>query len=664
MEGGTKDKITPRRELTKKLQGRQARSETDGSVFETQACGSGADMVWNEVTATQFTPRHEDALPTFVQEGHKRQPQEGPGLQEDLSAPTNMPNRGARCPEERGRSATASPLPAEGRKGSGAPKAPGRPASTSPRVTPPRNGSNPSKELGGGRAVQELNATVEELKESMERERERSKQLEKRAAEAEFIAVWLKEELDKSVQSTDLDGTRLVQRRAPAMEEDLDGTRKVQRARGAVGTATAWAGQGQEEDVDATRPVIRRAATGTGTAALEADGRGEARPPTRPQMDSCVQTVPQLGTSIDAGIPTAPQGVGTSGIPTAPQVIGNSGVPTAPQVQQEASPLGSRYRAMTLDEELDERAIGALQDPQRLREELLRARRFIDEKQQEVMSLEEENLVLQEELNREKQKVIELKRACNTHKEESQKASGDVEMNQWLQEEVALLRNETSKLREDLEQAQQREHILKTELGDLQQEAGKANNLHSQEMGRLSVTVGEQLVQVERELAQRTKELSEVTEPFLKYAHGLLGATRKACAQIDNATGRPRQPPPLLYDQRSRDLRENFRSILKLLKYMADVLALHTGMVNPYERGGTEYSASETGMSLVSSILEAPPEDASPQRGLHANHRGLQAPSDTGSQLTRERVKQLEQEPEVEVIRDDGWKRWTCYLQE
>lgn len=511
----------------------------------------------------------------------------------------------------------------------------------------------------------ELNATVSELRENMERERERSRQLEKRAAEAEYIAVWLKEELDKSTGAVDLDGTRPVRRRATQ-----EGISEDPAEAPVTGTGTDFSFRtSEEEEMDNTRPVARRA--GPPTAPLQQG------PPTRPQVGTGpLGTAGALGTGAVGTVPTQPtlgyaqtdlpsRIKAESGPPTRPDV--GSAVPTAPkmgigsqghlpsEVHSSRPPLaGGKGRsqqpqqaARRQDEEMeqlpmvarvpsygyDEIDPNAMEDPRQMRQELLKSQRYIEEKQHELIQLEQQNLVLSEELNHEKQKVIELRRAANAEKEEKQKASENLEMNQWLQEEVTLLRNEAAKMQEKLEQATQREQFLKAELADLRTAALKANEMRNEEMGRLSMTVGDQLVQVERELAQRTRELSEATEPFLKHAHGLLGTARKACVQIEGATGRTRQAPPL-YDARSRDLSTSFRCILKLLKYIVEVLAQHTGMVNPFGQGDT-FSVTDTKSSLHSSFQD---------QSAPNSQKGIRTPS---SEATG-------QEPGPEVAREEG----------
>uniref|UniRef100_A0A7S1QL30 Uncharacterized protein n=1 Tax=Alexandrium catenella TaxID=2925 RepID=A0A7S1QL30_ALECA len=346
-------------------------------------------------------------------------------------------------------------------------------------------------------------------------------------------------------------------------------------------------------------------------------------------------------------------------------------------------------RMPSFDEDLD---VSVMSDPRELREELLKSYTYIEKKNHEILNLEEQNLVLREELNHEKQKVIELKRAANTQKEESQKVNGDMEMNQWLTEEVTLLRNSVSEMQEKLGQAVQREEFLKSELADARSQTNKATDIHNEEMGRLSVTVGDQLVQVERELAQRTKELSEATEPFLKHAYGLLVAARKAVQQIESASGRPARQVPQLYDLRSRDLAGSFRSILKLLKYMVEVLAQHTGMPNPFDKQGAgneeKFSVCDSVSSLASSAQASdlgsqrsalrPPNSgcvAGSQRECGGNKARDDKAARMRSRLSSqyfpgqlqapdpENTPDKEQlQPEVEV--ESTSKRWMCYLQD
>uniref|UniRef100_A0A7S4R7L9 Uncharacterized protein n=1 Tax=Alexandrium monilatum TaxID=311494 RepID=A0A7S4R7L9_9DINO len=594
MAGRPQPGVSPRRELSQKLQSRQATSEARGAVFESSPVRkSNADMVWNQVTASQFTPRHDDPAST-----HRV------GKEEEA---------GQACASA---SSSAAPV------GGGA--------------SPRRGGGSSSRSADLDKTTEELNATVSELRETMEKERERSRQLEKRASEAEYIAVWLKEELDKSVATADLNGTRPVVDHAP-QAADLDGTQPVLR-------------HGiQNVEMDSTQPVVRRRASAIQASSVPED----EVVPTRPQLGVVdpTATAPKLGVLDPAG--TVPKLCSLVTPGTQPK-LGLASL--QPDTVGRLHPMAVQRMPSFDDEPLD---ISNIEDPRMLREELAKSHRYIEEKQHEVIGLEEQNLVLREELNMEKQKVIELKRAANSQKEQNQKAHDELEMNRWLHEEVQLLRNEAAKLQEKLQQAAQREQFLKTELADLRQAAGKASDLHSEEMGRLSVTVGEQLVTVERELAQRTRELSEATDPFIKHAHGLLGAARKACMQIEGASGRSRQAPPL-YDLRSRDLANSFRGILKLLKYMVEVLAQHTGMVNPFEQGLGYACVSETSDSLASSMQDYHLQ-GSQQRGLVC-HSALESQQ---SAQARPGDARGEEEDGVGVVRNDNVvRRWMCYMQD
>merc|ERR1719221_1763226 len=117
--------------------------------------------------------------------------------------------------------------------------------------------------------------------------------LEKRAAEAEFIAVYLKEELDRSTLGTN-------------MNMSVSGTRVVQRTRSGIPVGVS-PGNDEEEDMDCTRQVMR-APLGSageeepGTRAVQrGPDAGNAGPPqlhggpaTKPQLGGSLMTAPQV----------------------------------------------------------------------------------------------------------------------------------------------------------------------------------------------------------------------------------------------------------------------------------------------------------------------------------------------------------------------------------
>merc|ERR1712183_952230 len=138
------------------------------------------------------------------------------------------------------------------------------------------------------------------------------------------------------------------------------------------------------------------------------------------------------------------------------------------------------------------------------------------------------------------------KRHANTHVEEFEKIAADVELTQWLQKEVTALRGETARLRDDLNRANAREEDYRQEIQHLSVEIEKySSRLQPHEVDKLIQNMSQHLFEVEQELSERTKELSEIADPFLKAAMTELVQMRIVCEKLDAAAGRRRDPPPL-----------------------------------------------------------------------------------------------------------------------
>lgn len=306
--------------------------------------------------------------------------------------------------------------------------------------------------------VADTEQRFQELSNELVKEREKCMKLEGRAAEAESIAVWLKEELDRSVTGVN--------------DDDLDCTRRVDRR-------------------EVTRGVVSKPTP-------------QKLPPLKPANDKIFD-----------------------------------------------------------DKNTDVRAV---------RDELCNTRHHVEEKQHEVTSLEEQVLKLREDLNNEKQKVIDLKRNANTQVEEFEKIAADVELTQWLQNEVTALRGDAARLRDDLNKANAREEDYRQNILDLKGELEKySGSLRPHEVDQLISNMSGHLFEVEQELSERTKELSDISDPFLRAALTEMMQMHAICEQLDAAKGKRREPPRL-FDPESRDVRMKLRTILEAMHYVVEVI--------------------------------------------------------------------------------------------
>eukprot|EP00929_Paragymnodinium_shiwhaense_P091725 TRINITY_DN51631_c0_g1_i1.p1 TRINITY_DN51631_c0_g1~~TRINITY_DN51631_c0_g1_i1.p1 ORF type:complete len:429 (+),score=123.15 TRINITY_DN51631_c0_g1_i1:135-1421(+) len=220
--------------------------------------------------------------------------------------------------------------------------------------------------------------------------------------------------------------------------------------------------------------------------------------------------------------------------------------------------------------------------------------RDLDVSRQEVLSLEDENIRLREELNREKKRVIDLKQAAIQRKaawkEEVDKISEDLSMKERLEEEVLHLKRAHQMFLEDRRTTQEREAKSQRDYELLQQELRRvggqvpsaalesSTSLSEQrDLDTLSATVSKQLVAVEQELqqqVQRTAQHVELIELFLKHALLPLKELRSLSQHViaaGEAGAWTRQVPPL-YDAASKDTRANLVGIVAFLRFMADLL--------------------------------------------------------------------------------------------
>lgn len=226
--------------------------------------------------------------------------------------------------------------------------------------------------------------------------------------------------------------------------------------------------------------------------------------------------------------------------------------------------------------------------------------RNADPLRDEVRALEDEALMLREELNASKQKVVELKKAALQRgadwKEQLQRITEDVGSNQRVEEENAQLRLEHARLRRDLVQLQGQEEGLRKEAEQLRREAAKARaagkdaqieaDSKVEEMTGLSTKVGDQLVAVEQELkqsvissSQSVQKSNQLFELFLRHSLQPLDTIRRCCRQLASELGPAPEdrelavrPTPPVCEADVHDLKNNLVKLVNLLRYCADVL--------------------------------------------------------------------------------------------
>jgi len=229
-------------------------------------------------------------------------------------------------------------------------------------------------------------------------------------------------------------------------------------------------------------------------------------------------------------------------------------------------------------------------------DELEETRRNLGRKQSTVRSLEDDNLKLREELNQEKQKVLELKRGAHNRtmqwKAELQKITEEVESKQRLEEDVARLRDEMGRLVNELSLCMEREKNLKRDVDMLRRENQEAHAVtnevrhqaagKAEEMELLSSVVSGQLVAVEQELTQQLQKSSELVEQFISHAYEPLSVIRATCQHIATSGEAGPSPGtrvvPPLFDANAENSQTSLVKIVNVLRYSADVLEAHQQM--------------------------------------------------------------------------------------
>lgn len=370
--------------------------------------------------------------------------------------------------------------------------------------------------------------TAAELRELIRKETQKIKEFEARALDAEHISLWLKGQIDALSEQYDEDdelmATRPTQRPPKRPESELDGTRQVMR-----------------HGLEGTRPVDHRAALGgfePGTQPQLHTGQvGGGEPGTLPQLHTG-----QVGGGEPGTIPQLHTG----------QVGGEPG--TQPQLHT-GQVGGSAVQAS---------------NAQALRQQIESAKKDIEKRQSEVMGLEEHCLDLQGELAKEKQKAAQLEGSLGETEEELAKHQEIPEENRFLEEEVEAYKKEVEKMQEKLVVAQRRKEALSVDAKELRETTGSPTDgatFNHGEMNRFSVTVVDQLVKVEDELRQRTTELSELTGPFLRDAHGLLAALCVSCSRLDGSAG-----APPTYKPSQGDAKHGLDGAIHLMRYCVEAM--------------------------------------------------------------------------------------------
>lgn len=254
--------------------------------------------------------------------------------------------------------------------------------------------------------------------------------------------------------------------------------------------------------------------------------------------------------------------------------------------------------------------------------ELVDARRSLERHREEVRRLEDETLKLREELNVEKQKVVELKKAAHSRgaawKGQLEEITGELAAKHRLDEENVYLKREQARLRTELGQLADREAANRSEVERLRREVAEARSARKEaavevtgkmeEMEILSSIVGCQLVAVEQELTQQVQKSTQLLELFLRHALKPLATLRRCCKQLVLEFGlgelKGQQVPPMC-DTNVHDLQTNLVKIVNLLRYSSDVLEAHEHWKQPRqsEEGSTVASTSEDSTGYVRSWL-------------------------------------------------------------
>lgn len=244
---------------------------------------------------------------------------------------------------------------------------------------------------------------------------------------------------------------------------------------------------------------------------------------------------------------------------------------------------------------------------------LLMTQRGLQWKHGEVLSLEGETLKLREELNAEKEKVVELKRReANRRaewKEELEKISAEVAQKHRLDEENTLLRATQSRLQEELAMATEREaktrQVLQDRANRLEREAEHlreqaqaeaksrgAMDGRAEELEIVTDTVGRQLVAVEQELTRQVHGTSRLLELFLQHSVNPVDTVRRSCKNIalrgEAGPDAASLKTPPMFERNSNDLRTNLVKMVDVLRFAAEILERKEGLMRLESTGVDE----------------------------------------------------------------------------
>jgi len=142
-----------------------------------------------------------------------------------------------------------------------------------------------------------------------------------------------------------------------------------------------------------------------------------------------------------------------------------------------------------------------------------------------------------------------------------------------------LLPEEQSRLQQDLVKAAEREVAQSREIMRLKAELEqartgvKSEELPPEEMQKLNVGLGHQLVAVEQELKEQVRKSSRLLEHFLVRIQGPLEVLRRFSRQLAASSSRHNGlEPPAKFEPNVHDLERSLSQVLKLLSFTAELV--------------------------------------------------------------------------------------------
>lgn len=205
----------------------------------------------------------------------------------------------------------------------------------------------------------------------------------------------------------------------------------------------------------------------------------------------------------------------------------------------------------------------------------------LDKKSQAYRDLEEEAINLREALNQEKQKVLDLKKAAHSRasawKEQLEEIKGEIEMKQQLEEENQVLKQEQARTKKELAVMRNEVDRLREQAQDARRKGGEK----AEELDILSSTMAGQLMAVEQELNQQAQKNSHLFELFLRHLQEPLFVVQRCCRQIamqfassldDHLQELSLRDPPPVCEVNTQELKDSLVKVVNLMRYAADVL--------------------------------------------------------------------------------------------